>query len=81
MLTVDVYARLCFGPKSCYTLQLLDVLAFNFVKCNYLFVLFATQPRDILCGAADEVLVALKDDKLKVHKKFTLLHTGLLLTL
>lgn len=31
------------------------------------------QPRDILCGAADEVLAALKDDKMKVmyrHKSF-----------
>ena len=27
----------------------------------------SSQPRDILCGAADEVLVALKDDKMKVH--------------
>jgi pre-mRNA-splicing helicase BRR2 len=27
------------------------------------------QPRDILCGAADEVLVVLKNDKLKEREK------------
>ena len=33
---------------------------------TFLLIFSFTQPRDILCGAADEVLVALKDDKLKV---------------
>ena len=32
-----------------------------------MFLIFCfAQPRDILCGAADEVLAALKDDKMKV---------------
>ena len=39
-----------------------------------MFLIFCfAQPRDILCGAADEVLAALKDDKMKVmckHKSF-----------
>lgn len=37
------------------------------------FIFCFAQPRDILCGAADEVLAALKDDKMKVmcrHKSF-----------
>lgn len=39
----------------------------------YVFDFCFAQPRDILCGAADEVLAALKDDKMKVmcrHKSF-----------
>ena len=33
---------------------------------HFVFIFFFNQPRDILCGAADEVLVVLKDDKMKV---------------
>ncbi len=33
------------------------------------FLFFCIQPRDILCGAADEVLATLKDEHLKEREK------------
>lgn len=42
-----------------------QVMSWIPVHMNF-FCLFFIQPRDILCGAADEVLLALKDDKMKV---------------
>ena len=37
---------------------------------HFVFIFFFNQPRDILCGAADEVLVVLKDDKMKVWSDY-----------
>ena len=38
-------------------------------RCVFVFLFFCLQPRDILCGAADEVLATLKDEHLKEREK------------
>lgn len=41
-------------------------MSYNIIRCVFLF---PPQPRDILCGAADEVLATLKDEHLKEREK------------
>lgn len=47
-------STLCFGPTA-------DMLLLVFLTC----LCYCLQPRDILCGAADEVLAVLKNDKMR----------------
>ncbi|RMX47508.1 hypothetical protein pdam_00002126 [Pocillopora damicornis] len=48
-----------YRPKTRETKSTYEVLL------SFIQAAIGDQPRDILCGAADEVLIALKDDKLK----------------
>ena len=42
---------------------------FFYAITSYLFTWFSLQPRDVLCGAADEVLAVLKNDRMKEKEK------------
>ena len=48
-----------YRPKTQETRQTYDVLL------NFIQVAIGDQPRDVLCGAADEILAVLKNDRLK----------------
>eukprot|EP00112_Aurelia_sp_Birch-Aquarium-sp1_P011482 Seg2414.1 transcript_id=Seg2414.1/GoldUCD/mRNA.D3Y31 product="U5 small nuclear ribonucleoprotein 200 kDa helicase" protein_id=Seg2414.1/GoldUCD/D3Y31 len=56
-------AGIYYHPKTRETKQTYEVLL------SFIQAAIGDQPRDILCGAADEVLLALKDDKLKDKDK------------
>ena len=64
LLTLIHWLGLCFILRYFQDIhiQMTKRIIFHFVFIFYFF----NQPRDILCGAADEVLVVLKDDKMKV---------------
>lgn len=60
---VDEMVGIIYRPKTQETRQTYDVLL------SFLQEALGDQPRDILCGAADEVLTVLKNDRLKEKEK------------
>lgn len=60
---VDEMVGIIYRPKTQETRQTYDVLL------SFLQEALGDQPRDILCGAADEVLSVLKNDRLKEKEK------------
>ncbi|XP_058793100.1 U5 small nuclear ribonucleoprotein 200 kDa helicase [Phymastichus coffea] len=60
---VDEIAGIVYRPKTQETRQTYEVLL------SFIQEAIGDQPRDILCGAADEVLAVLKNDKLKEKEK------------
>lgn len=60
---VDEMVGIIYRPKTQETRQTYDILL------SFLQEALGDQPRDILCGAADEVLAVLKNDKLKEKEK------------
>lgn len=60
---VDEIVGIIYRPKTQETRQTYEVLL------SFLQEALGDQPRDILCGAADEVLSVLKNDKLKEKEK------------
>ncbi|KAJ3643308.1 hypothetical protein Zmor_026030 [Zophobas morio] len=60
---VDEMVGIIYRPKTQETRQTYEVLL------SFLQEALGDQPRDILCGAADEVLAVLKNDRLKDKEK------------
>ncbi|XP_065353810.1 U5 small nuclear ribonucleoprotein 200 kDa helicase [Cloeon dipterum] len=60
---VDYVPEILYRPKTQETRQTYEVLL------SFIQEALGDQPRDILCGAADEVLVVLKNDKYKDKEK------------
>ncbi|XP_060524349.1 U5 small nuclear ribonucleoprotein 200 kDa helicase [Cylas formicarius] len=60
---VDEMVGIIYRPKTQETRQTYEVLL------SFLQEALGDQPRDIICGAADEVLSVLKNDKLKEREK------------
>ncbi|CAH1975270.1 unnamed protein product [Acanthoscelides obtectus] len=60
---VDEMVGIIYKPKTQETRQTYEVLL------SFLQEALGDQPRDILCGAADEVLQVLKNDRLKEREK------------
>ncbi|XP_054265192.1 U5 small nuclear ribonucleoprotein 200 kDa helicase isoform X1 [Macrosteles quadrilineatus] len=60
---VDEMVGIIYRPKTQETRQTYEVLL------SFIQEALGDQPRDILCGAADEVLTVLKNDKLKDREK------------
>ncbi|CAG9864245.1 unnamed protein product [Phyllotreta striolata] len=60
---VDEMVGIIYRPKTQETRQTYEVLL------SFLQEALGDQPRDILCGAADEVLQVLKNDRLKEREK------------
>ncbi|KAG8314078.1 hypothetical protein J6590_100657 [Homalodisca vitripennis] len=60
---VDEMVGIIYRPKTQETRQTYEVLL------SFIQEALSDQPRDILCGAADEVLTVLKNDKLKDREK------------
>lgn len=60
---VDEMVGIFYRPKTQETRQTYEVLL------SFIQEALGDQPRDILCGAADEVLAVLKNDKLKEREK------------
>ncbi|XP_065169439.1 U5 small nuclear ribonucleoprotein 200 kDa helicase [Atheta coriaria] len=60
---VDEMVGILYRPKTQETRQTYEVLL------SFLQEALGDQPRDILCGAADEVLTVLKNDRLKEREK------------
>jgi pre-mRNA-splicing helicase BRR2 len=60
---VDEMVGIIYRPKTQETRQTYEVLL------SFLQEALGDQPRDILCGAADEVLAVLKNDRLKEREK------------
>ena len=63
LITPDIYFLPFSSPKTQETRQTYEVLL------SFIQEALEDQPRDILCGAADEVLKTLKDDKRKEKEK------------
>eukprot|EP00124_Ichthyophonus_hoferi_P001685 Ihof_evm4s95 gene=Ihof_evmTU4s95 len=64
LMTDDLFAGLAYRPKTRETRQIYE-LVLSFIQS-----LLGDQPRDVICGAADEVLVVLKDGSTKdIEKK------------
>ncbi|CAM1307137.1 SNRNP200 (predicted), partial [Pycnogonum litorale] len=61
--TVDDVSNIMYRPKTQETRQTYEVLL------SFIQEAIGDQPRDILCGAADEVLAVLKGDKMKEKEK------------
>ena len=61
-LDLDI-AGIIYRPKTQDTKQTYEVLL------SFIQEALSDQPRDVLCGAADEVLTVLKNDKLKDKEK------------
>ncbi|XP_068216026.1 U5 small nuclear ribonucleoprotein 200 kDa helicase [Palaemon carinicauda] len=59
ILEIDQMADIFYRPKSTETHQTYEVIL------SFIQEALGDQPRDVLCGAADEVLSVLKNDKLK----------------
>merc|ERR1712071_322177 len=57
--TMDDISGIMYRPKTQDTKQTYEVLL------SFIQEALSDQPRDVLCGAADEVLIVLKNDKLK----------------
>ncbi|XP_002165482.2 U5 small nuclear ribonucleoprotein 200 kDa helicase isoform X1 [Hydra vulgaris] len=60
---VDDMEGIYYRPKTSETRQTYEVLL------SFIQAAIGDQPRDILCGAADEVLITLKDERLKDKEK------------
>lgn len=60
---VDEMVGIIYKPKTQETRQTYEVLL------SFLQEALGDQPRDIICGAADEVLSVLKNDRLKEREK------------
>lgn len=60
---VDEMVGIIYRPKTQETRQTYEVLL------SFIQEALGDQPRDILCGAADEVLAVLKNDRLKEKEK------------
>lgn len=60
---VDEMVGIIYRPKTQETRQTYEVLL------SFLHEALGDQPRDILCGAADEILQVLKNEKLKEREK------------
>ena len=60
---MDDMVALTYTPKSEVTKEAYEVVL------SFIQEALDEQPRDILCGAADEVLIALKSDKVKDSEK------------
>lgn len=60
---IDEMVGIVYRPKTQETRQTYEVLL------SFIQEALSDQPRDILCGAADEVLAVLKNDKLKDREK------------
>lgn len=60
---VDEMVGILYRPKTQETRQTYEVLL------SFIQEALGDQPRDILCGAADEVLAVLKNDRLKEREK------------
>lgn len=60
---VDELVGIVYRPKTQETRQTYEVLL------SFIQEALGDQPRDILCGAADEVLAVLKNDRLKEKEK------------
>ena len=56
---MDEMAGIIYRPKTTETRQTYEILL------SFIQAAIGDQPHDILCGAADEVLICLKDEKLK----------------
>ena len=56
---MDEMAGIFYRPKTTETRQTYEILL------SFIQAAIGDQPHDILCGAADEVLICLKDEKLK----------------
>ncbi|KAH0568285.1 putative U5 small nuclear ribonucleoprotein 200 kDa helicase [Cotesia glomerata] len=61
--SVDEITAIVYRPKTQETRQTYEVLL------SFIQEAIGDQPRDILCGAADEVLAVLKNDRLKEKEK------------
>lgn len=60
---IDEMVGIVYRPKTQETRQTYEVLL------SFIQEAIGDQPRDILCGAADEILAVLKNDKLKEREK------------
>ncbi|KAL5015950.1 hypothetical protein ScPMuIL_005539 [Solemya velum] len=60
---MDELVGILYRPKTPETRQTYEVLL------SFIQAAIGDQPRDVLCGAADEVLVVLKNDRLKDREK------------
>lgn len=60
---IDEMVGIVYRPKTQETRQTYEVLL------SFIQEALGDQPRDILCGAADEILTVLKSDKLKEREK------------
>lgn len=60
---MDDISGIIYRPKAQDTKQTYEVLL------SFIQEALSDQPRDVLCGAADEVLIVLKNDKLKDKEK------------
>jgi hypothetical protein len=60
---VDEMVGIIYRPKTQETRQTYEVLL------SFIQEALGDQPRDILCGAADEVLTVLKNDRMKEKEK------------
>lgn len=60
---VDEMVGIVYRPKTQETRQTYEVLL------SFIQEALGDQPRDILCGAADEILAVLKNDKLKDRER------------
>ncbi|KAI8793415.1 U5 small nuclear ribonucleoprotein 200 kDa helicase [Biomphalaria glabrata] len=60
---IDEMVGILYRPKTTETRQTYEVLL------NFIQAALGDQPRDVLCGAADEVLIVLKNDRMKDKEK------------
>lgn len=60
---IDEMVGIVYRPKTQETRQTYEVLL------SFIQEALGDQPRDILCGAADEILAVLKNDRLKEREK------------
>ncbi|BFY98347.1 hypothetical protein BsWGS_01387 [Bradybaena similaris] len=60
---IDEMVGILYRPKTTETRQTYEVLL------NFIQAALGDQPRDVLCGAADEVLLVLKNDRMKDKEK------------
>eukprot|EP00051_Salpingoeca_urceolata_P033013 m.18457 g.18457 ORF g.18457 m.18457 type:complete len:2150 (-) comp5725_c0_seq1:68-6517(-) len=63
LLTQDTDDGVRYRPKTRDTQRMYEMVLSFITDC------LGSQPRDILCGAADEVLIVLKDDQLKMTEQ------------
>ena len=60
---IDEMVGIVYRPKTQETRQTYEVLL------SFIQEALGDQPRDILCGAADEILAVLKNEKLKDRER------------